>query len=54
MKELQAITRAGAALAVSAVTLTIGSCLMKAGAAVLFTGIALKRCGRKFVEGLQR
>lgn len=54
MRELRDITRAVAALAVSATTLTIGSCLMRGGWLVLVTGIATKRTGRDVVDVLQR
>lgn len=54
MQELRALTRAGAAMAASAVTLMIGSVLTHVGWVVLLTGIATRRTGRDLVEVLQR
>jgi hypothetical protein len=54
MQELKAITRASAALAVSATSLAVGSVLTHVGWVVLLTGIATRRTGRDVVEVLQR
>lgn len=54
MKEIKDITRAGAALAVSAASLALGSVLLHLGAAALYAGIVTRRTGRDVVEVLQR
>lgn len=54
MQELKGITRAVAALAVSATSLAIGSVLTRVGWVVLLTGIATRRTGREVAEVLQR
>lgn len=54
MKEIRDITRACAALAVSATSLALGSALLHLGAAALYAGIITRRTGRDIVAGLQR